>query len=469
MTVEVFCRVNNLPSTTVRRCIKQAETPAEVGVIEGGTISRPSYTVDDPGRLLDAVTRHVGSGAIPPAAIYRLHAVARHALEAETLPSGVSADTLRADLDMLRAPPPQPGRMSRPPPTMPEHIHPLSTEAARLGVSPSTLSEAVSKGRQCAGRDVMGRARFDAKSGRCVGFVPADDYGTYAHADVPAPAPLTAEEAAAVQRGDLTPEQAEEEARARVAGASAPSVPVEAYATNPGRWANNPGEWEDEEARIERRAAEIAATQLAEREAQRRAAEKVAQAQPAPVAAVAPVAAGDDEPEDDEPEDTEAGELDAYEEAAAWLIEMNQDDRRAFILEYGETYIEEEVKDRLEDMAAADRIGRDNAANAKSVAAAVAADEAHDAASGEGYALPESEDGDMGGRLVAVDLDGDGDADAVVEEKSLGLLGAFKVIGHIATAGAFLEGDDEGEDSAEEDPEDGDGEPADETQTKQAA
>lgn len=52
-------------------------------------------------------------------------------------------------------------------------IHTLKQEAKRLGVSSSTLSEAVKKGRQCAGVDVVSRARFDAASGRCVGFVPA--------------------------------------------------------------------------------------------------------------------------------------------------------------------------------------------------------------------------------------------------------------------------------------------------------
>jgi hypothetical protein len=331
-----------------------------------------------------------------------------------------------------------------------EQIHPLATEAARLGVTSSTLSEAVSKSRGCANRsaeDIRDRARFDARSARCIGFVPAESYAR--NGDVLAPAPLTAAEIEAVRLGNLTPEEAEDEARARVAAEQRPAAPSagpEAYATNPGRWAHNPGEWEDEEARIERRASEIAAAQLAEREAQRRAAVQVTQAQPAPVPA-SDVAGDVEDDEDDEPE---SDDEDAYVEAELWFVQMNEDDRRAFILEHGETFIEEEVKDRLEDMAARDEIDRNNAVKAKAHAAAIVADDAHDAASGEGYALPETEDGDMGGRLVAVDLDGDGDADAVVEEGALSIFAkTFLTVGTLGLVN-FFDDEEEPEDDEPE-------------------
>lgn len=102
MTVEEFCRLNNLPSSTVRRVVRRALLPADVGVQEGGTERRPTYTVTDPGLLRAAVTRHAGSGAITPSSIKRLHAVARYALDARALPSDVTADALREDLDVLR-------------------------------------------------------------------------------------------------------------------------------------------------------------------------------------------------------------------------------------------------------------------------------------------------------------------------------------------------------------------------------
>lgn len=102
MTVEEFCRLNNLPATTARRVIQRAERPADVGVREGGTERRPTYAVTDPGRLREAITRHAGSGAITPASIVRLHAVARHALDSQALPPGVAHDALQRDVDVLR-------------------------------------------------------------------------------------------------------------------------------------------------------------------------------------------------------------------------------------------------------------------------------------------------------------------------------------------------------------------------------
>lgn len=212
---------------------------------------------------------------------------------------------------------------------MPEHIHPLATEAARLGVSSSTLSEAVSKGRRCAGVEVVSRARFDARSGRCVGFVPAEDE-TYYRNGVDAPVPLTAEEAEAVKRGHLTPEQAEEEARARVeAERDEPEPPNPSPAVAQTAPTVGGGHEMTTEELVERRAAELAAERLAERAAERRAAELVAEVEGA---------------EPDEPEPSDEDEDDAYEEAAAWVAELSESDRAAFVREFGRDVIEDEVE-----------------------------------------------------------------------------------------------------------------------------
>ena len=57
---------------------------------------------------------------------------------------------------------------------MTESLISLRAEARRLGVNPSTLSEAVHNGWRCADEDVGDRARFDVDTGHCVGFVPLD-------------------------------------------------------------------------------------------------------------------------------------------------------------------------------------------------------------------------------------------------------------------------------------------------------
>lgn len=106
MTTEEFSRINDVPASTVRRFIRRhaqraGRPPAEIGVTEGGTERDPAYTVSDPGRLLAALTRHRGSGAIPPASVLRLHQIGRHALDTGALPPGIDADAFRDDLDVL--------------------------------------------------------------------------------------------------------------------------------------------------------------------------------------------------------------------------------------------------------------------------------------------------------------------------------------------------------------------------------
>lgn len=60
-----------------------------------------------------------------------------------------------------------------PAPAMPGAVVSVRSEADRLGVHPSTLSEAARKGYLCAGEEVAERARF-YEDGRFRGFVPHD-------------------------------------------------------------------------------------------------------------------------------------------------------------------------------------------------------------------------------------------------------------------------------------------------------
>ena len=225
---------------------------------------------------------------------------------------------------------------------MPEQVHPLATEAARLGVSSSTLSEAVSKGRRCAGRDVLSRARFDARSGRCIGFVPAAEPETYYHNGVPAPVPLTLEEVEAVKRGDLTPEEAEAEARARLAQeADDDQAPEEVEPDDDGPTPTPPPAQrqpvETEAERIERRAAELAEERRIERAAEARAAELLAEAETDEIEAEMP-------DEYDEPDDE--SDEDPVEECAAWWDELTGAERRLFIERHGADELERLVEAR---------------------------------------------------------------------------------------------------------------------------
>jgi hypothetical protein len=102
MKASEFFRLNNIPESTGRRVIREAAKPADVGVVEGGTSHRPSYTVADPELLFEAVVRRGGSGAIPPPSLIRMHALLCLAIEADLIPSGATPAMLSKDAKLIR-------------------------------------------------------------------------------------------------------------------------------------------------------------------------------------------------------------------------------------------------------------------------------------------------------------------------------------------------------------------------------
>lgn len=110
MTIEFFSRREQIPRSTVHRVVREAATPASVGVEWSTKGGRRVSHVFDPGRLLDAYRRHVGSGAIPPVSVLRLSALTEAALSLGFVPPSVPrseravwCDGLREDASTLRS------------------------------------------------------------------------------------------------------------------------------------------------------------------------------------------------------------------------------------------------------------------------------------------------------------------------------------------------------------------------------
>jgi len=92
MSRHEFAYRYGLPFYYVRLTIDEAARPADVGVLEGGTSRRKTYTVTDPDLLRVAVLRHMGPAALTPSDLLLTTRILSYVDEAGFTPEGMSED-----------------------------------------------------------------------------------------------------------------------------------------------------------------------------------------------------------------------------------------------------------------------------------------------------------------------------------------------------------------------------------------
>jgi len=338
--------------------------------------------------------------------------------------------------------------------------------------------------------DVLSRARFDGETGRCIGMVPRETY--YRNGPPEVVAPLTADELHAVQRGDMTREEAEEQARDRaefeehgyIEGGFEDGFAVVDYDVEDdepgGMLPRRPADVEP--APEPRRLTDAQLDELVELRAEKRALELVEAKTSAEAEAIEAALPGQyEEPDDDDdPEgfqDWSAAEL--VEWALEDVLENTVEDLKPGVRDpleialfkwasdvAGEPGLTEhaltlEIIEETNDVFT--RYGlrpiskmtdegecEGECLARRSTRPAYFKNGAEPVEEVERVDEPEMSDGiEWGddGERVLVDLDGDGDIDAVIEEEALGLAGGFRVVLGTVTMGAsellFFGGNDD--------------------------